>query len=40
MKLMISSNIDFLPPINIDIKEKINSQEYRDEVYRLIEADG
>ena len=30
------SNIDFLPPINIDIKEKINSQEYRDEVYRLI----
>lgn len=30
------SNIDFLPPINIDIKEKVNSQEYRDEVYRLI----
>ena len=30
-------NPDFLPPINIDIKEKIDSQEYRDEVYRLIE---
>ena len=26
-----------MPPINIDIKEKIDSQEYRDEVYRLIE---
>ena len=30
-------NPDFLPPINIDIKEKIGSQEYRDEVYKLIE---
>mgnify|MGYP001338578518 FL=1 len=29
-------NPDFLPPINIDIKEKIDSQEYKDEVYRLI----
>ena len=29
-------NPDFLPPINIDIKEKIDSEEYRDEVYRLI----
>ena len=30
------SNVDFLPPININIKGNINSQEYRDEVYRLI----
>ena len=29
-------NFDFLPPINIDIKGKIGSQDYRDEVYKLI----